>query len=103
MSDSIHHVTLKLFENCVLVEESRLCHLLPNFTMDDIKLRYQICELLVVYRYYCMALYHFQNRRYVIIIFQENAVSKILANVDYFSCNVKCPKLETITVKPCRN
>ena len=59
MFDSIYHMTLKLLKNLIFgVKTSRFCHLLHNVRMDVIMLRYLICKPLVVYRFYCMALYH---------------------------------------------
>ena len=62
--DSIYHITLKLFKNCIFgVKTSRLfCHLLRNLIIDIITSHYDICKPLVVYGFYCMVIYHSQTR-----------------------------------------
>ena len=70
MLDSIYYMTLKLLQNCLVgVKTSIFCHLLHNVSIDVITSHYEICKPLVVYRLYCMALYHFQMRRHVINVF----------------------------------
>ena len=48
------------------VKTSRVCHFFCSVLINVIALRCQICKPLVVYRFYCMALYHSLTRRYVI-------------------------------------
>ena len=67
MLDSIHHMTLKLLENCNFWGEN--VNILPSFMKCYKGSHYVtllICKPLVVYRFYCMALYHSQRRRHVI-------------------------------------
>ena len=66
MLDSIYHMTLKLLNNCILGENVKILPFFHNFTMHIITLRYQICKPLVVYRFYCMELYHSHMRCHVI-------------------------------------
>ena len=76
MLDSIYLMILKLLKNRMIgVNTSRFYHLFRNVIMDVITLRYQICKPLVVYRIYCMALYHSQTRRHVITINREISTS----------------------------
>ena len=59
MLDSMYYMTLKLLKNHSFgVKTSTIFHLFRNVIMEIIMLRYQICKPLVVYRFYCMALYH---------------------------------------------
>ena len=68
MLDSIYHMTFKLLKNHFFgMTTSRFCHLLRNVIMDVIMLHYEICKPLVVYRFYCMSLFHSQMRCHVII------------------------------------
>ena len=49
MLDSIYHVTLELFKNCIVgVKTPIFCHLLCNIIMDVITLCYLICKPPVV-------------------------------------------------------
>ena len=67
MLDSIYHMTLTLLKNCRFgMKTFSFCYLFRNVTLYVITLHYQICKPLVVYRFYCMALFHFQMRRHVI-------------------------------------
>ena len=67
MLDSIYHMTLKLLKNQICgVKNIKICHILRNIVMDVITIRYLICKPLVVYQFYCMALYHSQTRHHVI-------------------------------------
>ena len=68
MLDSIYHITLKLLKNHIFgVKMSKFCHLLCNVKMKVITyVMLLICTLFVVYRFYCIALYHFQTRHHVI-------------------------------------
>ena len=67
MLDSIYNMTLKLFSNHTFgVKASRFCNLLRDIIMDVITLCFKICKPLVVYQFYCMALYHSQTRHHVI-------------------------------------
>ena len=56
--------------------------------MDIITQRYKICKTLVVYWFYCMALYHSQMRRHVITlnIGQMIKVSTQWAYTTHLSC-----------------
>ena len=68
MLDSVYHMTLKLVKNRIIsVKTSKFCHLLRNVIMDVITLCYEICKPLVVYRFYCIALYLSQARLHVIL------------------------------------
>ena len=65
---TLNHGTLKLLNNRILgVKTFRLCYDLRNAIMDVLMQCYQNCKPLVVYRFYCMALYHSQTRRHVIM------------------------------------
>ena len=65
MLDSIYHMPLKLIKNRIFgAKKSRFCHVLRNIIMDVITFP-EICKPLVVYRFYCIALYHSQTRRHV--------------------------------------
>ena len=68
MLDSIYHMALKLIKNHFFgMKMSRYCHLLRKcYIIDVITLRYEICKPLVVYRFYCMALFHSKMRHHVI-------------------------------------
>ena len=68
MLDFIYQMTCKLLKIAFLRENVKI---LPFFCFralirDVIALRYQICKLLGIYRFYWMALYHFQARRHAI-------------------------------------
>ena len=66
MLDSIYHMTLKLLKNHIFgIKTSRFCHLLGNVIMDVITFP-KISKPLVVYQFYCMALFHFQMQRHMI-------------------------------------
>ena len=59
MLDSIYNMTLKLLTNSIFdVKTLRFCCILRNVIMDVIMLRHLISKLLVVYQFYCTALYH---------------------------------------------
>ena len=63
---SIYYMTLNLLKKSHFGVKSKY---LPPFTqvkMDVITQRYEICKPLVVYRFYCKALYHSKMRRHVI-------------------------------------
>ena len=67
MVDSIYHMALKFIESRIFgVKTSRFCHILGNLIMNVITYLYEICLPLVVYRFYCMALYHSHMRPHVI-------------------------------------
>ena len=75
MLDFINHMTLKLLKNHTFgVKTSRFYHLLCNIVMDVITLHYLFCKPLVVYQFYCMALYHFQTQHHVV---------KKISNLDF--------------------
>ena len=59
MLDSIYHMTLKLLKNHIF--GFKILALLCSIKMDVIMIGYQISKPLVVYRFYCMALYHSQT------------------------------------------
>ena len=68
MLDSIYHMTSKLLKNVFWPEN---INILPSFTQlynghHHSTLLFKICKPLVVYRFYCMALYHSQTRLHVI-------------------------------------
>ena len=69
MLDSIYRMTLKLMKNCIFgVKKS----ILLSFTQCYNGQHYVtllICKPLVVYRFYCMALYHSQMLGHVINVF----------------------------------
>ena len=81
MFDSVYHVMLKLF-----------CYRMLGVKMHSFTQRYNgrhsvtllICKPLVVYRFYCMSLYHLQTQRHLIIYFTvlifaiKPAVDKLL-------------------------
>ena len=59
MLASIYHMTLKILNYHIFgVKKSRFCHILRNVLMDVIT-NALICKPLVVYRFYCMALFHY--------------------------------------------
>ena len=67
MLDSIYHMTLILLKNCIFWCEN--VKILPFFTQRYDGSHYvMLVNLypLVVYRFYCMALYHSQTRYHVI-------------------------------------
>ena len=69
MSDSIHHMTLKLLKNAFFgVETSRFCHLLHNV------IRYlnvtKSVNWFIDFIAAMMALYHYYARRHVINIYK---------------------------------
>ena len=69
MLDSIYHMTLKFLKNHIFeVKTSIFFHLLRNVKMDVITLLVVTKSVnpLVVYQFYCMALFHSQMRRHVI-------------------------------------
>ena len=67
MLDSIYHMPLKLIKNRIFgVKTFRFCHFLRNVIMDLISFPKKICKPLVVYRLYCIELYHSLKRRHVI-------------------------------------
>ena len=52
------------------MKTSRFCHFLRNVIMDVITFPY-IYKPLVVYRFYCMALFHSKTRRHVINLYKH--------------------------------
>ena len=59
MLDSFYRKTFKINQKLHIgVNTSRFCHLLRYIIMIVIPKHYEICRLLVVYRFYCIALYH---------------------------------------------
>ena len=64
MLHCINHMKLSIINRIFSVRTASFCHLLRNVIMDVITSRYEICKPLVIYRFYCMALYHSQTRRY---------------------------------------
>ena len=70
MLDSIYHMTLKLLKKVLGMKTSRFCHLLCNVIINFIRLLN--CKPLMVYRFYCMALYNFQMRCHVIKSIESN-------------------------------
>ena len=69
MLDSIYHMTLKLLKITFLALKLDFFPLLCKVIMEVITYRYSICQALVVYRLYCMALYHSQTRGHLISTF----------------------------------
>ena len=65
MLESIYHMTLRLLRNLISgVKQIRCCHYVDNVIMDVIFLK--ICKPLVVYRFYCMALFNSHTRHHMI-------------------------------------
>ena len=62
-----------------------LCHYVRNVVMDVIKFP-EICKRLVVYRFYCMLLFHSQTRRYMINIYIHVVESNIHVWPDTVIC-----------------
>ena len=63
---------VKIFCNHIfVVKMSRYCHLLGKGINGR---HYLICKPLVVYRFYCMVLYHSQTRRHMIQFFRTFTV-----------------------------
>ena len=82
--DSIFHMTLKLHKNRIFCCEN--VKILPSFTQRYNERHYitlVVCKPLVVYRFYCMVLYHSQPRRHVISTFSQCWDSLHIASV-YF-------------------
>ena len=66
MLGSIYHMTLKILKNYIfVVKTSRFSLILRNVIMDVIFPK--ICKPQVVYRFYCMALFHSQMPPHMII------------------------------------
>ena len=66
MLDSIYHMTLKLIKNHIFCwKMSRFCNLMQRYNGCHY-IYYEICKPLVVYRFYCMSLYHSQTQCHVI-------------------------------------
>ena len=63
MLDSIYHMTLKLIKIAFL---SLNVKILPSFMQVYTGRFPEICKPLVVYQFYCIALYHSQTQRIVI-------------------------------------
>ena len=58
MLDSIYHMTFKLIKNRIFGVKTLIAVIiLHNVIMDVITFRYEVCKPLVVYRFYCIALY----------------------------------------------
>ena len=68
MLDSIYHMTLKFLKNHIFgLKMSRFCNLLHKVCYNECHYVMLLnCKPLVVYQFYCMALYHAQTRRHVI-------------------------------------
>ena len=70
MLELIDHMTLKLIKNHIFgMKTSRFCHLSLNIIMNVITFP-NICKPLVVFRFYCIALYHSLTRRNVIKMYK---------------------------------
>ena len=85
MLDSIYHMTLKLIKKHIFgVKMSRFCYLLRNFIMAKL-CNVKKSKTVVVYRFYCMVLYHSQTRLHVIkpfIFFQGVQSTYLITHAD---------------------
>ena len=68
MLDSIHHMTFRILLNLISGVKKTLCNVVNTYaTLLWTPLRFpKIDKSLVVYRFYCMALFHSQTRRHMI-------------------------------------
>ena len=66
MFDSIYHMPLKLLESRILGVKHQYFAIFTQYYNGRHFVTLLICKPLVVYRFYCMALYHSQTRRHMI-------------------------------------
>ena len=94
MLDSFHHTALKLIKNRILAWKRQVLSSFTQWYNERLYVPFLICKPLVVYRFYCMALYHslrqghVQIKWCVLVIFLKKE-KKAATNYVHFNCQLQ--------------
>ena len=88
--DSIYHLTLRLLWNLFLaIKRFNFCHYVRNFVMDVITFP-KFYKPLVVYQFYCMALFHSQMRLHIKCVDENNMMFIFATRLKKFNNKHEC-------------